>query len=262
MWHAGQPPLLLDQNWTLFEVTWRMDTCAKLGKWLYSVHRLPTPGAIIVFSDKWHMHTVQHPGKHETSTCWLHLYTVSFTHRPFTQTHRYTLPFTQYNEILTRNGVIGAARACTRREKLALRGRAFLAWRTTSGRRGKRREGNENWNSDERLTWEGETVIWEVNMRGWHEKSVPSTRLRGGKAGRERELLNVNVILCFYYFMLIKNKLMLFATSKSAKIKVEEMNLLRLVVYSCKIVNNNLWEEHAVCSVWWDVSCWWEPHIQ
>lgn len=42
---------------------------------------------------------------------------------------------------------------------------------------------------------------------------------------------------------------MLFATSKSAKIKVEEMNLLRLVVYSCKIVNNNLWEEHAVCSV-------------
>lgn len=78
---------------------------------------------------------------------------------------------------------------------------------------------------------------------------MPSTRLRGGKAGRERELLNVNVILCFYYFMLIKNKLMLFATSKSAKIKVEEMNLLRLVVYSCKIVNNNLWEEHAVCSV-------------
>lgn len=80
MWHAGQPPLLLDQNWTLFEVTWRMDTCAKLGKWLYSVHRLPTPGAIIVFSDKWHMHTVQHPGKHETSTCWLHLYTVIHTY--------------------------------------------------------------------------------------------------------------------------------------------------------------------------------------
>lgn len=124
MWHAGQPPLLLDQNWTLFEVTWRMDTCAKLGKWLYSVHRLPTPGAIIVFSDKWHMHTVEpqanmkhwhvdytctqchshihlshrHTGTHyhsHSTHYHSHTNTLSFT-PVHTNSHKYTLQFTLY----------------------------------------------------------------------------------------------------------------------------------------------------------------------